>query len=540
MASFLEQAREAAQLGSWAEAEALYERVAPSKLEAADLESMADGAWWRCHIDDSIAARQKAYAAYLEAGEPRRAAYAAWFLSLEYGIKGELSVRSGWLKRAQRHLADDPECAERGFLAITEADLAIVSGDLAEARTRAELAVELGERCDSLDLQAMGIQTLGRVMVASGDHREGMALLDEAMTLVIGQRLSPLFTGLIYCSVLAACMERADLGRAGEWTEAAMTWCQSISEVTPYHGICRIHRAEITALRGDWDRAESEALSTVQEMHGLEQDVVAEAHYAIGNIHLRRGELRDAEGWFTSARDLGRDPQPGLALVGVAEGKLAAAAAGLRLSAASAAEPTLQRARLLAAQAEVALALNEVDAARQAVEDLGRVASETPSALLDAIEAMARARLHLAEAQIDHALQFATRAWSLWNKLKIPYDAARARMFIGLVSRLAGDPERARSELEAARAEFYRLGAKLDARAAEQHLEGATDLPRRLSLRELEVLRLVAVGKTNREIAEALTISEHTVSRHLQNIFGKLEVSTRAAATAFAFQHQLV
>jgi hypothetical protein len=161
----------------------------------------------------------------------------------------------------------------------------------------------------------MGIQTLGRVLIAGGDTREGTALLDEAMALVLGQRLTPLFTGLIYCNVVAACMERADLGRASEWTEAAMAWCGSISEITPYHGICRMHRVEITAMRGDWARAESEALRTVEEMQGLEQHVVAEALYAIGEIHLRRGDLAAAEDWFMRAHEMGRDPQPGLAAV---------------------------------------------------------------------------------------------------------------------------------------------------------------------------------------------------------------------------------
>ncbi len=540
VATVLERAKDAARRGSWAKAFDLFGRLDLSALEPADLETMADAAWWSCRLDESIAARQMAYAGHLAAGDSRRAAHAAWFLSLDYGIKGETSVGSGWLKRAQRHLAAHPDCVERGLLAVTESDIARTNGNLDQARASAALAVELGERCGSLDLHAMGIQTLGRVLIASGEPREGAALLDEAMTLVVGQRLSPYFTGLIYCNVVAACMERADLGRASEWTEEAMTWCGSIANVTPFHGICRIHQVQITALRGDWETAESEALRTVQEMQGLEQHVVAEALYAIGEIHLRRGDLAAAEDWFMRAHELGRDPQPGFAAVRLAQGKLDIAAAGLRLSLASSDEPTLQRARLLATQVEVSVLAQNLPTAREAVNALEKLAAEMTSTLVEATALTARASLHLAEEEADEALQHARRAWSLWQQLKLPYDAARARVVIGLASKQAGDTDRARVEFEAAGRAFGDLGARLDARAAAANLRSATDLPRGLSGRELEVLRLIAAGKSNREIATDLVISEHTVSRHLQNIFRKLEVSSRAAATAFAFEHGLV
>jgi ATP/maltotriose-dependent transcriptional regulator MalT len=510
-----------------------------SELEPDDLEAMADAAWWRCQIDESIAARQRAYNGYLAAGEPRRAAYAAWFLSLDYGIKGESLVGSGWLKRAQRHLAAEPECLERGFVALTEADIALATRDLDAARARAELAVELGDRCGSPDLHAMGIQTLGRVLIASGNLGEGSALLDEAMTLVIAQRLSPMFTGFIYCNVLATCMDRADLGRASEWTEASLTWCDSISDLTPFHGICRVHRVEVAALRGDWAGAESEALQTVREMEGLEQHVVAEALYAIGEINLRRGDLVAAEDWFRRSHELGRDPEPGLAVARLARGKIDAAATGLRLALASTTQPAL-RARLLAAQVEVLVAAQDLQGAGEAVRALEKVCDQTPSTLLEATAVMARASLHLGEGDVDQALACARRAWSCWQHLKLPYFAAKTRMMIGLACKLAGDMERAQIELGAARTAFEQLGARLDARAAAEHLRDLSDLPGGLSARELQVLRLVAAGKTNREIAAAMIISEHTVSRHLENIFRKLDVSSRAAATAFAFEHALV
>jgi DNA-binding CsgD family transcriptional regulator len=301
-----------------------------------------------------------------------------------------------------------------------------------------------------------------------------------------------------------------------------------------------MHRVEISALRGDWERAESEALQTVREMEGLEPHVVAEALYAIGEIRLRRGDLTAAEEWFTRARTAGLDSQPGLAMLRVAQGKLDAAAAGLRLALASAVEPTLQRARLLAAQVEVSIKREDPSSAREAADALAAVASEAPSSLLEAMAMTARASVHLAGEDVDDSLRDARRAWSLWQRLKLPYFAARTRMILGLAAARAGDAENAALELEAARAAFDALGAELDARAASDHLRASTGLPAGLSAREVEVLRMVAEGKTNREIATALVISEKTVSRHLENTFRKLGVSSRAAATAFAFTHKLV
>jgi DNA-binding NarL/FixJ family response regulator len=540
MATALERARDAAWRGSWTEAFDLFGQLDLAELEPRDLEAMADAAWWTCRLDESIGVRQQAYARYLAAGEQRGAAYAAWLLSLDYGIRDEPSAASGWLKRAQRHVTAHPECIERGFVALTESELARTRGDLELARTRAQLAVELGERCGSIDLHAMGIQTLGRVLIACGEAREGEALLDEAMTLVVGQRLSPLFTGFIYCNVLATCVERADFVRAGEWAEAAMAWCDSVSSLTPYHGICRMHRVEITALHGDWQQAESEALRTTEEMQGLEQHVVAEALYVIGEVQLNRGDLTAAENWFVRAHKLGRDPQPGLAAVRLAQGNLDAAAAGLRLSLASTAEPAVQVARLLATQVDVAIALKDLRAAREAVEALESVASRTATALLEATAAAAQASLHLAEGKVEQTLVQARRAWWLWESLKAPYFAAKTRMLIGLASERGGDGERAQTEFEAAQAAFERLGASLDARAAAERARGAKEHPQGLSRREFEVLRLVSTGRTNREIAAEMGISEHTVSRHLENLFRKLAVSSRAEATAFAFQHGLV
>jgi ATP/maltotriose-dependent transcriptional regulator MalT len=536
----INRALEAVSRGSWPEAYELFQRLDPSVLNPEELESMADAAWWTSRLGESMAVRQKAIKGFTAAGANRRAAYAEWFLAIDYMLKGDMSVASGWLQRAKRDLENEALCIEQGYLALAEADGAKASGDYPRARELAKKAIGIGQACASRDVIAMGIQTLGRVRIAEGSLTEGLQLLDEAMSSVITGELTPLITGWIYCDVLTTCLEVADLRRAGEWTEAANAWCETLPEGTPYHGLCRVYRVEVTALRGAWDEAEAQAERATRELLAFEPQFAGEALYELGEIHRRRGELAAADDAYRRAHELGRDPQPGLALLRLAEGKAAAASSALRVSLSSGSGSYLQRARLLAAQVETALAMGDLTTASIASEELETIASEWGSSVLEAIAVMSRASLELAEGDVDQALASARRAWSVWQDLKVPHEAARARLMTGKASRMAGDEERARLEIEAARASFERLGARLDARAAGELLKPHYELPKGLSRREVEILRLVAAGKTNREIAAEMFISEHTVSRHLQNIFTKLDVSSRSAATAFAFENQLV
>ncbi len=534
----IERARDAARQGLWSEAYEQFRKLDQSRLTPEDLEALADSLWWLSRLDESITARLKAYSSYVAEGDNRRAGYIAWFVSYDYLSKGEPSVATGWVRRARRHLTSEPECIERGYLAITEADEAQGRGDFEQARTLADQSIELGQRLNSPDLVAMGIQTLGRIHIAQGKVREGAELLDEAMSSVVAEELSPFFTGWIYCNVLAACLEITDLRRAGEWAEEARVWCESIPAATPFHGLCRLYRVQVVSLLGAWTEAEAEARRASDELVNFDSYAAAEALYAVGEIRRRMGDLAAAEDAFTRAHQLGRDPQPGLALVRLAQGKNDAAAAALRLSLADDSGSRPGRVSLLAAQVEVALAAGDLDLARAANSELEAIASESLNPMFQATAAMAHGALRLAEDDVTGALSSLRRAWKAWNDLRLPYEAARARMLLGAVARRGGDEERAQLELLAAQAEFERLGASLDARTVAELL-GEPRLPGGLTAREAQVLRLVAAGRTNREIGAELFISEHTVARHLSNILTKLDLSSRVAATAYAVEHGL-
>ena len=534
----IERARDAVARESWAEAYTMLRDIEPSLLAPRDLEGLADATWWLSKVDESIAARQRAYAGYAAEGNDPAAAFMAGRLAIEHFDRGEPAVAMGWLMKAQRHLSDQPESVEHGFLALVQANVARFQGDLDGSMALAEDATRIGRRYANPDLIAMAIHDQGLVLVSRGDVREGISLLDEAMTSVIAGEVSSLFTGVIYCSVLDACLDLADLGRAGEWNKAALAWCDTLPPDAPFTALCRINRAQLATLRGAWSEAETEA-RRVSEDQTLNSVAAARGFYETGEIRRRIGNLTVAEEAFARARELGLEPQPGLALLRLAQGKAEPALTALRLAVEGESENRPRRARLLAALVEVAVAAGDPETAKAASDDLGRIAVEFATPALNAAASTARGALALAQGDVPTALESLRGACRIWYELRLPYESARARVLYGIALRAAAVEDDAQLELRAAISAFERLGAAPDAAATASLLAGADERPRGLTAREVEVLRLVASGKTNRDIAVELVISEHTVARHLQNIFAKLDVSSRSAATAFAFEHGL-
>ncbi len=511
----------------------------PNQRSPEELEALADAAWLACRLDESFAVRQEAYAGYLETRADGPASRAAWRLFWDRLYNGEEVVALGWLRRARRHVSAIPEGVEHAYVALADSEMALNRGVLDEAHAQALAAIEIADRHGNQGLVGLGLMLQGRARIAQGKLDEGCASLDEAMTLVLSGRLDTYFTGAVYCTVIAVCRDVADMRRASEWTEAASAWCSSLPAVTPFHGICRIHRGEVLGLCGAWEEAEREIRAAAVELAAFKPLSAADAYGALGELQRRRGDLVAAEDSFLRAHELGGDVQPGFALVRLAQGQAAVAAAALRTALVDASDEGTARARLLAAQVEGALATGDRELAASASEELSAIAAALERPAIDAMAASARGAILLADGHAGAGIADLRAASTIWRDLGLPYEEAHARLLIGRAARALGDEERARLEIQAARATFARLGARLDARGAAELMAAPSARPGGLTDREAEVLRLVAAGKSNRDIAETLVISEYTVARHVQNIFAKLGVSSRAAAAAFAVEHQL-
>ncbi len=588
-ASQLERGREAQERLEWGEAREALERAdAESPLGAEDLWRLGVAAYLTGHVATFLDALERAHEAWLAAGEVPAAARAATWLGMHLGERGEVARASGWFGRAARLLDDagaPAESPERGFLLVPAALQRAMSGDAAGAERLAAEAAGVAQRSGDRDVLALAVHMQGRAVLVQGRVVEGLALLDEAMVAVTSEELSPLVTGLVYCSVLGACRSVYAVGRAHEWTEALAEWCARQPDMVAYAGECGVYRSELMQMHGRWREALDEAKRAEERMHRARGPAAALALYQQGEAHRLLGELDAAEVAYRAASRAGREPQPGLALLRLAQGDDEAAAAAIRRALSESADP-LRRARLLPAYVEVLLATAEGSGAGagKAIEDADAGAAELEalaerygSPVLVAMAAHARGAVLLARGDPSAALSHLRRAASEWRGLDAPYDAARARVLLGRACEALGDRDGAALELEAAVAVLERLGASpgtagVEAGGGDRGDTGGGDRGgtgggdrggtggrdrggtgggdrggaraargRRhgLTPRETEVLTEVATGRTNREVAERLFISEKTVARHVSNIFGKLGVSSRAAATAFAYEHGL-
>jgi DNA-binding CsgD family transcriptional regulator len=506
-------------------------------LEADDLELLAMTKLMLGRDDEAVAVLERAHRLHLERGETKRAVRAAIWIGMNLGFRGAVAPAGGWLARAQRLLDSLPgDSVEQGYLMIPGVFRHEAAGDFEAAAALAAEAAAVAERFGDRDLLSMSLNAQGTMLLRAGRVREGFGLLDEAMVTATTSDLTPFVLGIVYCGVILACQEVFEVGRAREWTLALSTWVDEQPDVVAFTGRCRIHRAEILQLGGSWSDALEEAGRACRRMIETENAAAGIAYYRQAELLRLRGEFAAAEESYREASGFGWEPQPGLAQLRLAQGSGDVALAAIRRAAAEIGEP-LKRAALLPAYVEIALDAGQLEEAHAACDELEELAGRFESAMLDAMVAYSRGAVALTHGDVHAALVALREAQQGWLELDAPYEVARTRALLARACSELGDAEASRLELEAACATFRQLGAAPDLARVEPARGGDSH---GLSGRELEVLRLVAAGKSNREIAGELVISEHTVARHVQNIYRKLDVSSRAAATAFAFEHDLV
>lgn len=457
----LASARNAFERQQWVSGFELFKQAdAADPLGAADLESMAEAAWWAARPEDAIKTYQRAYTAYLEAGKPTRAAYVALSLAREHGVKLASSASAGWFSRAKRLLDGEPEAAEHGFLYARQTVMALNAGNFDDAVDLARQTIDVGIRTGDPNLRAMGSVYLGAALVQKGEVVEGLGLLDDAAVAAVSGELGLYATGMVYCNTIATCCEIADFRRASDWTDAARLWSESHPGQPLIPGDCRVHQAEVLALRGSWAEAEESARRGAEELHAFNRlGHAGEALYQVGAIRLRMGDLPAAREAFRQASEFGRDPQPGLSLLALAEGRIDAARAAIRRALEEEPADRLARGRLLPAFVEISLGSRNLDEARQAADELEAIAATYGAPTLRAAADYAGGAVLLGAGDAKAAARRLRAAVTQWQEIEAPYEGAQARALLAQAIAKQGDHEGAALELAAARTAFERLGA---------------------------------------------------------------------------------
>jgi DNA-binding CsgD family transcriptional regulator len=536
----LERGREAFHRHAWAECyQALTAADGEAGLEGTDLELLATVAFL-CGDDavsDDVWAR--AHHFYLERDMPLQAARCAFWLSFGLQNRGEGARAGGWLARAEQLVGDGhAESVEHAYLVVPRALRDVYAGRAEPAYRAASEVVRLADLHRDPDLGTLARLVAGHAQFLLGDPAAGFTLLDQAMVAVTTGEAGPTVAGMAYCSVIGACREMFDVRRAREWTAALTRWCEAQPDLVPYRGQCLVHRSQIMQLDGAWADALTEAHRACDRL--ADHPAAGTAYYQLGELHRLRGEFDLAEDAYRKANQFGHQPEPGLVLLRLTQGRVPQAEAGVRRLLAES-PPGPGRAEILAAGVEVMLEAGRVQEASGAADELVEVAGAVDVPLLSALAAQASGAVLLAEGDAAAGLAALRRAWRIWRDLETPYNAARVRLLIGSALRTLGDEDAAQMEVDSARWVFERLGAAPDVARAEALVTPARARDGSgLTAREVEVLRLVAAGKSNREMAAELFLSEKTIARHLSNIYGKLDLPSRAAATAYAYDHGLV
>jgi ATP/maltotriose-dependent transcriptional regulator MalT len=536
----LQRARDCYRRGAWSDAyEAFASADRDSSLGTGDLELLATSAYLIGRDTEYLKALERAHLLYLKAGELLRSARCIFWLGFRLALRGDIGQATGWFGRAERMLKrETTPNVEEGYLLVPVVEQRLDAGEFDAAYAAAARAAELGERFEDVDLTTMAHHQQGRARLGQGRFEEGLALLDEVMVAVIAGQLSPIVTGLMYCSVIDSCTQIYALGRASEWTWALARWCDAQPDMVAFTGLCLVHRAEILELSGAWAPAMDQA-QRARENRAVSERTVGAALCRLGTLHRLKGEFAAAEKAYRAASQAGCDPLPGLALLRLAQGRPAAALAAIR-RALKGVTNAWDRTKILPDYVEILLANGDVREARKVSGELDELANALKPGILGAIAAQTRGAVELAQGKAEAALVSLRCAAHAWQEVKAPYPVARIRVLMGLAYRDLGDAEGSALELEAARAVFERLGALPDVERVDAFKRSPSGEGHRLTVRELEVLRLIAAGHTNKAIAKRLFVSERTVDRHVSNIFGKLKVFSRAAATAYAYEHAMI
>ncbi len=532
----LEHGRDCYVRRSWDEAYQAFtcaDKLAP--LDVDDLDRLATAAYLTGREVEFHHVLERLYRAHVASGSRARAARCTFWLAITYLLRGESGRSNAWTARGQR-LVEDGESVEGGYLAIVVATQQLREGHAEGAHATASHAFAIGQSSGDADLSAAARHLQGRALIQCGEVATGLKCLDETMLDVVAGELLPIMTGLMYCAVIDTCRRVYALERAREWTAAFTGVCQQHPDMVAFTGVCSVHRSEILQLQGAWEDALAEVCQVCERARGADRVPPAAAHYQQGEIHRLRGEYAKAEDAYRAASELGLEPQPGLALLRLAQGRTRAACTAIRRLT-TATTDRVRRAGLLPAHLDIMMASGDLEEARRARDELHEFARALDADMLRAVVAQADGAIAIAEGHPHAALDLLRCAFDLWQRFDAPYEAARVRVLIGDACRAVGDHEAAALEFEAAKAVFTRLGAQPDLDRLSAPAPRTSGSP--ITARELHVLRLISTGRTNKQIAAELSVSERTIDRHVTNILTKLDVPSRAAATACAYDRHL-
>lgn len=539
----LAQARASFARRSWGDAFQQFAKVdaATPPLDLNDLERLALAAYLTGRDAEATLAWMRAQQEAVRRDDPQRAARNAMSVGADLMFRGETAPALGWFARAGRLLEGCGECPEQVWLLVWNAFAQMWGGDPEGAQPAFAEGVTAGQQFNDIDLLTMSLLGRGMCLAMQDEGPAGIALLDEAMVGVTSGEVSPMYAGIAYCTVIAGCVDMFDLRRAREWTAALTRWCDSQPDLVPFRGNCLVHRCELMQLEGAWPDAMEAARQACDLLSGqVRWDTLGSAFYQLGELQRLRGDFAAADEGYRKASEAGRQPEPGLALLRLAQGRVDVAVAVLRRALDETLEPSA-RSRVLPAYVETMIASGDVASARAGADELGQITTLLDAPYVHAVAASAAGAVLLAEGDARSALRTLRVAASAWRGLEAPYETARVRVLIGLACSALGDPETSALELDGARKVFEQLGAMPDIERLDVLMRRPYGQPPGgLTAREVEVLRLVASGNTNRVIARELGLSEKTVARHVHNSLTKIGVPSRAAATAYAYEHGLI